>query len=96
MKLRAVGAVLVLSGIMSAEAALALPPDPSGSAPKAAKTVDRDPNEVICERQDDTGSRVSAHKVCKTRAEWEAQRAETQKRLQEEIVSKGTQLLPPG
>lgn len=87
MKLRAVGAVLVLAGIMGAGPALALPPE----AGATAKPPARDPNEVVCERQDDTGSRVSAHKVCKTRAEWEAQRAETQKRLQEELVTKGTQ-----
>ncbi len=33
-----------------------------------------DPNEVVCERQEETGSRLSAHRVCQTRAQWAEQR----------------------
>jgi hypothetical protein len=34
----------------------------------------KDPNEVICERQEEIGSRLSTQKVCKTRAEWAEER----------------------
>ena len=34
-----------------------------------------DPNRVICERYEETGSRLGAQKVCRTAREWEAQRA---------------------
>ena len=37
----------------------------------------RDPNEIVCERQNETGSRLAITKVCKTRAQWaEDQRAD--------------------
>jgi invasion protein IalB len=29
-----------------------------------------DPNELVCEKTEDTGSRLSSHRICKTRAEW--------------------------
>jgi hypothetical protein len=39
----------------------------------AAKSAP-DPNQVICEKQEETGSRLAAHRVCKTRAEWAEER----------------------
>jgi hypothetical protein len=33
-----------------------------------------DPNEVVCEKEEETGSRLSSHRVCKTRAEWAEER----------------------
>jgi invasion protein IalB len=39
----------------------------------AAKKV-LDPNEVVCERQQETGSRLAAKRVCMTRSEWAEQR----------------------
>lgn len=35
---------------------------------QAAKPSDAD--QVVCERQEETGSRLGGHKVCHTRAEW--------------------------
>jgi predicted secreted protein len=43
----------------------------SASAPKKPK----DPNEVICEKQEILGSRLAFRKVCMTRAQWAEQRA---------------------
>lgn len=34
----------------------------------------RDPGEIICERQEEIGSRLGGQKVCKTRAEWAEER----------------------
>lgn len=34
----------------------------------------RDPNEVVCEKQEELGSRLSSTKICKTRAEWAEER----------------------
>jgi hypothetical protein len=34
----------------------------------------KDPNEVICERQEEIGSRLASTKICKTRAEWAEER----------------------
>jgi invasion protein IalB len=33
-----------------------------------------DPNEVVCEKQEETGSRLSSHRVCMTRSQWAEQR----------------------
>jgi hypothetical protein len=34
----------------------------------------RDPNEIVCERQQELGSRIASARVCKTRAEWADER----------------------
>ena len=39
------------------------------SQPQGAKPA-RDPNEIVCERQQQLGSRLATERVCKTRAEW--------------------------
>ena len=41
---------------------------PAPAAPAAHSRLD--PNEVICKRDDATGTRLGATKVCHTRAEW--------------------------
>ena len=33
-----------------------------------------DPNEVVCEKQQETGSRLMSHEVCMTRGQWMEQR----------------------
>jgi invasion protein IalB len=55
---------------------------PVAAAPAFAQTAPvapqaknaHDPNEVVCEKEEETGSRLSSHRVCKTRAEWAEQR----------------------
>ena len=61
-----------LSAVLVATAAVAQAPN---DAP--ARTSNDDPNEVVCMRQKTTGSRVNDVRVCRTRAEWAAVRAET-------------------
>jgi len=39
---------------------------------QSAKTLD--PNEVVCEKQQEIGSRIASKRVCKTRAQWAEQR----------------------
>lgn len=34
----------------------------------------KDPNEIVCEKQEVIGSRLASEKVCKTRAEWAEER----------------------
>ena len=40
--------------------------------PVAKKVLD--PNEVVCERQEEIGSRLATKRVCMTRSEWAEQR----------------------
>jgi hypothetical protein len=50
-----------------------------------------DPNEIVCQKQEVTGSRLTVKKVCKTRAQWadlllqdrqEIERVQTQRGMQ--------------
>jgi invasion protein IalB len=44
------------------------------AAPPATAASTKDPNRVICERQEEIGSRLGGKKVCKTAAEWDEER----------------------
>ncbi|AQR74059.1 hypothetical protein [Sphingomonas sp. LM7] len=46
---------------------------PAAFAQEGTKKA-RDPNEVICKKEDVLGSRLQTRKVCMTRAEWAEQR----------------------
>ena len=66
------GAALMISPVASAPAFAQTAPA-TQSAPQASKTT-LDPNEVVCEKEEDTGSRLSAHRTCMTRSQWAEQR----------------------
>jgi hypothetical protein len=54
----------------------ALPAFAQGTQPaqqQPAKPV-KDPNEIVCEKQEVIGSRLNFQKICKTRAEWAEER----------------------
>jgi len=44
------------------------------SMPQQTARNTLDPNEVVCEKQEDTGSRLSSSKICMTRSQWAEQR----------------------
>ena len=49
--------------------------EPAVSTPVAGSAMMvKDPNRMVCEKVEDIGSRLSAHKVCMTSAEWTEQR----------------------
>lgn len=52
----------------------------AGAAPALAQAADTsgskaDPNRIVCERYEETGSRLGSRRVCKTAREWEEQRS---------------------
>ncbi len=52
----------------------------------------RDPNRIVCEVEETTGTRLGARKVCKTALEWEQMRAEqraTLEKVQQQATSTG-------
>lgn len=59
----------VVTSLASAPAFAQAQPQQQQSAKKAL-----DPNEVVCEKEEETGSRLSSHKVCMTRSQWAEQR----------------------
>jgi len=59
---------LILTMLVSAPAFAQAQPQQQ-SAKKAL-----DPNQVVCEKEEETGSRLSSHRVCMTRSQWAEQR----------------------
>jgi hypothetical protein len=64
---------LALMVIMAAPAAAQTAP-PGRSSPTASSSKARDPNRIVCEREEQLGSRLGGAKVCKTAAEWDEER----------------------
>lgn len=55
-----------------------------------AQKKTRDPNEVVCERQEELGSRLGGTKVCKTRAEWAEERRVSRQDIDKVQTQRGT------
>jgi len=55
-----------------------------------AQKKTRDPNEVVCERQEELGSRLGGTKVCKTRAEWAEERRLSRQDIDKVQTQRGT------
>lgn len=53
------------------------------------QTNQKDPNEVVCERQEETGSRLSSVRVCKTRAQWAEDRRLTRQEIEQVQTQRG-------
>ena len=62
---------VILAAGLAATAGFAQPP---ASAPPAATPDSHDPNEMICQRIQALGSRLTAGRMCMTRAQWEQRR----------------------
>lgn len=63
---------LLLSTAASAEPASNASPNGAGAA---------DPNAMICRNQRETGSMLNRTRVCKTRAQWEAERRDNRQTI---------------
>ncbi len=83
--------LIALAGtaLVAATPALAqiVPADQATSAQKP-----KDPNRIICERDEETGSRLGAKRVCKTAAQWDALRHANR----EQVEDWQRQLTSPG
>jgi hypothetical protein len=64
LEILAAAAAMLIGAPAAAQQAQTPPTDQSVQAKP------KDPNEMVCERQQDPGSRLAAAKVCHTRAEW--------------------------
>jgi hypothetical protein len=67
---------ILLSSLLIAGSVVAVPAiaqsQPQSQQQQVTKVADAD--QVICEKQEETGSRLSAHKVCHTRSQWDQMR----------------------
>lgn len=58
--------------------------------PVSSDTKKSDVNKLVCQRQDEIGSRLSAKKVCMTVKEWQEFRAQNRETLERWQQSAGT------
>lgn len=66
--IRTAAAAIVAASLVSLTVAPA-------AAQEGAKAKKRDPNEIVCKKEEVLGSRLQTRKVCMSRAEWAEQRA---------------------
>lgn len=70
---------LFFCALLVSTAASAQPSSGSSSSGTGAGTPD--PNEMICRNQRETGSMLNRTRICKTRAQWEAERRENRQAI---------------
>lgn len=70
MDLRICLITLVATSVAASPAAAQTMTPPAPSAPAQPARPAKDPSEIICEKQEELGSRLASTKVCHTRAEW--------------------------
>lgn len=56
----------------------------------AEKKASKDPNEVVCEKQEVIGSRLASKKVCMTRSEWAERRRLERLEIDKAQVGRGS------
>ena len=76
--------------LIAPAAAQTAPADPA--SPASSQQKPNDPNRMICEKQEEIGSRLGGKKVCKTAAEWQQWRQQNK----EQVDDWQRQLTSPG
>ena len=55
----------------------------TSSASRSPNSTQKDPNRIICERIQDTGSRIGSKRICMTALQWEEQRRRDRESVEE-------------
>lgn len=71
--------VLFSVALAAPAAAQTAPADPA--SPGSSQQKLKDPNRMICEKQEELGSRLGGKKVCKTAAEWQEWRQQNKEQV---------------
>ena len=61
---------------------------------KIVKSDEKDPNRIVCQKEDSIGSRLAAKKICLTQKEWDMRQAAH--RDEAERVQRDTATIPSG
>lgn len=80
--LKPLSIVLMMAVATPAAAQISIGSAPAATAP-AVKADGKDQNRMICEKQDQVGSRLAAKKVCKTALEWQQERTANRRTLED-------------
>ena len=76
--------------IAAAAALMSAMPAWAGDSSTTTKKIAKDPNEVVCEKQEVLGSRVASKKVCMTRSEWAERRRLERQEIDKAQVGRGS------
>ena len=81
--------IAAASVLLAAAAPAAAQTAASATGAQASKA--KDPNRIICYKEETIGTRIGARKVCKTALEWQQQRQEQRESLEKIQQVKGIQ-----
>jgi len=83
------GLLALAAASIAASPAIAQTTPPAPTPPADQAKQGKDPNEVVCEKQQDPGSRLVSAKVCHTRAEWADLRHQDRQMIDEVQTRRG-------
>lgn len=83
-------AILLLSLAALTPAATAADKPAPASTSAEGVAPGKDPNEIVCEKQEVLGTRLTARKVCKTRAQWADERRLQRMEIEKAQMNRGT------
>jgi hypothetical protein len=61
---------------------------PAAASAEESKSAAKDPNRIICEKQEVLGSRLATKRVCMTAAEWETRRLEDRQNIDRQQIQR--------
>jgi invasion protein IalB len=82
-------ATALLTGMAAPALAEAPAASSSHAQPATTGTVAGDPNEVVCQKQESTGSRLARKKVCMTRAQWADRQLQDRQEIEKVQTQRG-------
>jgi hypothetical protein len=75
--------VMVVAGLALATPVAAQNASADPASTPSVQQKPKDPDRMICEKQEELGSRLGGKKVCKTAAEWQEWRQQNRDQLEE-------------
>ena len=81
---------LVFVSVVLATTAAAFAQAPSDAPATTRSTVNGDPSQIICRRENQIGTRLTQHRICRTRAEWTELREQTRQVVERQQGEKQT------
>ena len=85
-----VSCLSLAAALLAGTAVPSMAQDPATAAPVAQEKKANDPNQVVCERQESTGSRIASKRVCMTRAQWAERKLQDRQELDRVQIQRGS------
>ena len=86
--IRACAVAAAVAGLL-ASAPSAAQTAPAGAAAATSQKAADNANEVVCEKQEITGSRIGSRRICMTRAKWAERRLQDRQEIEKAQTNRG-------